>query len=105
MKFTVVQIEATLFRISRSIGIGCWTFLFERLSGKQYKQAERIIDVVCMWSLAADSSAFDSATVFLEFDMLHQAIASPAWAYYILPFFLQAKKEDWIMPSGSLFKL
>ena len=23
-----------------------------------------------------------------------EAIASPAWAYYILPFFLQAKKED-----------
>lgn len=44
------------------------------LSGKQYKQAERIIDVVCMWCLAA--------------------IASPAWAYYILPFFLQAKKEE-----------
>lgn len=43
--------------------------------------------------------SLDGATVFLEFDM-HQAIASPAWAYYILPFFLQAKKEDWIMPFG-----
>jgi len=44
------------------------------LSGKQYKQAERVFDVACMWSLAA--------------------IASPAWAFYILPFFLQAKKEE-----------
>jgi galactokinase/mevalonate kinase-like predicted kinase len=26
--------------------------------------------------------------------VLCEAIASPAWAYYILPFFLQAKKED-----------
>lgn len=51
------------------------------LSGKQYKQAERIIDVVCMWSLAA--------------------IASPAWAYYILPFFLQAKKEEEQQEQGG----
>ena len=58
MEFTVAEIEAKLLRIYRSIGIRCWTFLFERLSGKQYKQAERIIDVVCMWSLAADSSAW-----------------------------------------------
>lgn len=45
-----------------------------RLSGRQYKQAERVIDVVCMWSLAA--------------------ICSPAWSFYILPFFLKAKEEE-----------
>ncbi|CAJ1426320.1 unnamed protein product [Effrenium voratum] len=54
------------------------------LSGLQYKQMERIIDVIWMWSLAA--------------------IAGPAWFSYILPLFLKAKEEEAEADKGGAEK-
>eukprot|EP00439_Symbiodinium_sp_Y106_P023189 s3966_g2.t2 len=49
-------------------------FLAIQFSGRQYQQSERYIDVMWMWGTAA--------------------ISGPAWFHFILPRFLQARKDE-----------